>query len=100
MGPVKFIYGHVRLHLLMRQVPWNIYDYADCTTMTVYHNRRPRRHRTRQVPLRDVYHYFHYRRENVYFRYGRVQLLPTTSRERLLPLHCSKNARFKGITPR
>ena len=46
---------------------------------------------------RDLYNYFHYdmyhyrRHVNNYFLYRRrVQLLPTTSRERLLPLHRSE----------
>ena len=37
----------------MRQVPWNVYDYADSPSTTT-----------------AVYHYFHYDRfENVYFLY-------------------------------
>ncbi|XBH82590.1 hypothetical protein VPH35_071209 [Triticum aestivum] len=58
------------------------FDYNTCTTTIA------------------VYHYFHYRRENVYFRYGRVQLLPlpptctTTTRVQLLPLRPASTTTF------
>ena len=49
--------------------------------MNVNDYRRPQVTRIRQVSLRDVYHYFHYRH--------RVPLLPLRPfLERLLPLHC------------
>ncbi|XBI19984.1 hypothetical protein VPH35_061378 [Triticum aestivum] len=52
--------------------------YEPCTTTTRTGTRLPRRTQIRQVPLQDVYHYFHYRH--------RVPLLPLPSRERLLLL--------------